>query len=289
MKSAQEQYEDKEGWITYKGNVKELNLDPDTLVFCKFRSGCEYVSAKPAWSFFWHHDQSGSDIVAYKIYKEENNRELTEKQKQLAKFIAENCGWKSNMLFVEVYGYVGNEINAIKFDLSKPKGNGTFLSKEQYLDWYYLNEKENQLEHTTNNNINTTEQSNNSIEQIIKEYFEIKETVETKQKELDVLKESLDTKYNELVEKGKSLNVSISIIDNSETTKTEELVITDWRDLKVRDIIWWSGDREHKAGEYEVEELENKNRYTGQFAIYIGDSIWVDSEREQWRFVSRPS
>lgn len=217
MKSAQEQFEDKEGWISYGGNIEQAeNLDPEALVFCKFRSGCEYVSAKPVWSFFWHHDQSGSDIVAYKIYKEEN-----------------------------------------------------------------------QLEHNSNNN-HTTKQSNGSIEQIIKEYFEIKETIETKQKELDVLKDSLDTKYKELVEKGKSFNVSISIIDNNETTKTEELLITDWRDLKVGDIIWWSGDSCSKAGEYKVLGMEDKG-YAGSATIYLGDGNWVDITSEQWRFVSRLS
>ena len=160
MKSMKEQFDNKEGWINYTGNVKELSLDPYTRVFCKFRDSARYFFAEPAGSFNWYHNQLGSDIIAYKIYKEEN-----------------------------------------------------------------------QLEHNSNNN-HTTKQSNGSIEQIIKEYFEVKETIETKQKEIDVLKDSLDTKYKELVEKGKSLNVSISIPDNTETTKTEELVITDWRNLK---------------------------------------------------------
>ena len=68
-----------------------------------------------------------------------------------------------------------------------------------------------------------------------------------------------------------------------------ELVITDWRDLMERDVIWFGGDDEQAAGEYSVLEVERAN-YGGNRAIRIdtiGNDYWIDVT-DDWKFIRRP-
>lgn len=69
-----------------------------------------------------------------------------------------------------------------------------------------------------------------------------------------------------------------------------ELVITDWRDLQVGDIVWWSGDSILPSGEYPVYDLEERD-HNGPCAILLDVGSckqWIDHEDEEWRFISRP-
>lgn len=69
----------------------------------------------------------------------------------------------------------------------------------------------------------------------------------------------------------------------------QTLNITDWRDLKPGDIVWWSGDGDNKAGEYRCTETrESSNivllRSGSPYAVFI-DTV---DEHQQWRFIRRP-
>ncbi|BAM68826.1 hypothetical protein [Edwardsiella phage MSW-3] len=69
----------------------------------------------------------------------------------------------------------------------------------------------------------------------------------------------------------------------------QPLNITDWRDLKVGDVIWWSGDAVIHAGEYPVSYVERPG-YEGTVPIGVdtGDITGWVCTGEQWRFIRRP-
>ena len=70
-------------------------------------------------------------------------------------------------------------------------------------------------------------------------------------------------------------------------TVRDEPTITDWRDLRVGDVIWWEGDVTNDEGEYTVKSLERKE-YTEIHPIYLSCDEWVDVSAEKWRFIRRP-
>ncbi|MFV4845180.1 hypothetical protein ACNJKD_01745 [Edwardsiella tarda] len=75
--------------------------------------------------------------------------------------------------------------------------------------------------------------------------------------------------------------------------KEEALNITDWRDLKPGDIIWWEGDRDNKSGEYTVTFVEPAD-YTRPLQVRVGSDIgnpsgWMAATAEQWHFIRRPA
>ena len=70
-------------------------------------------------------------------------------------------------------------------------------------------------------------------------------------------------------------------------TEPEQPVITDWRDLRVGDVVWWEGDAKIESGEYTVERVEPAD-YTGDCTIFLSAKEWVDVSEEEWRFIRRP-
>ncbi|BEU28734.1 MAG: hypothetical protein [Edwardsiella phage MSW-3] len=79
-------------------------------------------------------------------------------------------------------------------------------------------------------------------------------------------------------------------LKNAEQVAAEQpLNITDWRDLKVGDVIWWSGDAVIHAGEYPVSYVERPG-YEGTVPIGVdtGDITGWVCTGEQWRFIRRP-
>lgn len=76
-----------------------------------------------------------------------------------------------------------------------------------------------------------------------------------------------------------------------ETAKNEPLNITDWRDLKQGDIVWWSGDIEFIPNEYSVTfvDLDYKGACAFRVRDENGRSEWVNTVEQQWRFIRRPA
>ncbi|WP_050978604.1 hypothetical protein [Edwardsiella tarda] len=90
----------------------------------------------------------------------------------------------------------------------------------------------------------------------------------------------------------KALDDALRAAGWGDAKQDELLNITDWRDLKVGDIIWWSGDENFDSGEYTVDDKEWRH-YCGDYPFAIrneyGAGEWVDTDEEQWCFIRRPS
>ena len=67
-------------------------------------------------------------------------------------------------------------------------------------------------------------------------------------------------------------------------------MITDWRDLRVGDVIFVDEYYGHESGEYVVVSLEDDD-YDGDYAVMAtgidGCDRWIDTTVE-WRFIRRP-
>lgn len=89
----------------------------------------------------------------------------------------------------------------------------------------------------------------------------------------------------------KALDDALCATGWGDASRVEPLDITDWRDLKPGDVVWWSGRRNFPSGDCVVQAVMRK-KYIGSFAFRvqsIGGSMWVDTHHEQWRFIRRPA
>ncbi|QPW25404.1 hypothetical protein F8538_06245 [Edwardsiella ictaluri] len=90
----------------------------------------------------------------------------------------------------------------------------------------------------------------------------------------------------------KALDDALRAAGWGDAQQDEPLNITDWRDLKVGDIIWWSGDENFHSGEYTVDFHEGRG-YCGDYPFAIrneyGAGEWVDVDKEQFCFIRRPA
>ncbi|UCQ36410.1 hypothetical protein AABD69_09110 [Edwardsiella piscicida] len=72
----------------------------------------------------------------------------------------------------------------------------------------------------------------------------------------------------------------------------QPLNITDWHDLKVGDIVWWSGGDNFEAGEYLVDYVDPSNSCDCcPFRVIAEGRFepWVNIKTDQWRFIRRPA
>lgn len=125
-----------------------------------------------------------------------------------------------------------------------------------------------------------------SIEQLAADYHSAKDRSERKQQEADAAKDDVDAKLKALEMAGEALGLLVSPI----TAKQEpELVITDWRDLQLGDVVWYGGDDGLSPGEYRVMGIEASD-YEGYLTVLVnyGDGgHWIDT-RAGWGFIRRP-
>ena len=127
-----------------------------------------------------------------------------------------------------------------------------------------------------------------TIEQLAAGYRNAKDYAERKQQEADAAKADAKAKLAELVATGKALGLALSVAEPE-----PELVITDWRDLQVGDVI-----------EYVDGDVKNKIGMSGpvvEFAPASTDGMYVKLECDngpnkgrlgwprQWRFIRRPT
>ena len=121
-----------------------------------------------------------------------------------------------------------------------------------------------------------------TIEQLAADYRNAKDYADRKQQEADAAKADAEAKLAELVAAGEALGLVLSV-----AATEPELVITDWRDLQIGDVIWWCGAKDNAPGEYEVKQLEPDD-YDGFLTIAAGN-YWVHYEKDDWKFVRRPT
>lgn len=130
-------------------------------------------------------------------------------------------------------------------------------------------------------------ESKPTIEQLAQDYRNKLDFANSKQQEADDAKADADAALGELKRAGEALWLLIGIANPD---REPELVITDWRDLQVNDVIFVGEYDDHESGEYVVIELEDRD-YVGSYAVKAagidGNGMWIDTARE-WRFIRRP-
>ena len=126
-----------------------------------------------------------------------------------------------------------------------------------------------------------------TIEQLAQDYRHKLDFANSKQKEADEAKAAADAALGELERAGEELGLLIGI---AKQAREPELVITDWRDLQVNDVIFVGEYDGYESGEYVVAWLEDSD-YDGDYAVIVvgidGIERCMDTAME-WRFISRP-
>jgi len=126
-----------------------------------------------------------------------------------------------------------------------------------------------------------------TIEQLAQDYRNKLDFANSKQREADDAKAAADAALGELERAGEALGLLIGI---AKPDREPELVITDWRDLQVNDVIFVGECDGYESGEYVVVWLEDSD-YDGDFAVIVvgidGIERCMDTAME-WRFIRRP-
>ncbi|WP_370557340.1 hypothetical protein NMD88_03775 [Edwardsiella tarda] len=91
----------------------------------------------------------------------------------------------------------------------------------------------------------------------------------------------------------KALDDALCAAGWGDASRVEPLDITDWRDLKVGDIVWWGGDTLNGSGEFPVIDVAEKDD-KGKCVFKVKTETafgyaWVNIETEQWCFIRRPA
>lgn len=126
-----------------------------------------------------------------------------------------------------------------------------------------------------------------TIEQLAQDYRNKLGFAKRKQQEADDAKAAADAALGELERAGAALGLLIGI---AKPDREPELVITDWRDLQVNDVIFVGEYDGYESGEYVVAWLEDSD-YDGDYAVMVvgidGIERCMDTAME-WRFIRRP-
>lgn len=126
-----------------------------------------------------------------------------------------------------------------------------------------------------------------TIERLAQDYRNKLDYANRKQQEADDAKVASDAALGELERAGEALGLLIGI---AKPDREPELVITDWRDLQVNDVIFVGEYDGYESGEYVVVWLEDSD-YDGDYAVMVegidGTERCIDTAME-WRFIRRP-
>lgn len=127
-------------------------------------------------------------------------------------------------------------------------------------------------------------ESKSTIEQLDADYRIAKDYADRKQQEADAAKADEEAKLAELVAAGKAIGLALSV-----ATPESELVITDWRDLKVGDIIEYvDGRNKNRVGMVgRVDGFDLYNADTDRPVRMASDDGQVGWPTK-WRFIRRP-
>ena len=130
-----------------------------------------------------------------------------------------------------------------------------------------------------------------TIEQLAADYRNLKDFADRKQEEAKAAKADAKAKLAELVAAGKALGLALSVAG---AESEPEMVITDWRDLRVGDVIELTGSKnpcwkEHFRSEMTVREVYQDRGDNDDQVDLIGESgCWSLGGNTTWRFIRRP-
>ena len=162
----------------------------------------------------------------------------------------------------------------------------TIVTRDQYAEALALSDN------VSESAVDTVEWHNHpSIEQLAAEYHAKAAEAYRLQSVADEALKAADDALLALEKAGELIGLVISV--DTKPKKVEhpvepgQPVITDWRDLRVGDVVWWEGDAKIGDGEYTVERVEQAD-YKGDCPIFLSVKEWVDVYDEEWRFIRRP-
>lgn len=239
---------------------------------------------------------------------------ISNSKKELARIISENGGWRDGAEFT---AQDGNGTGSIDFFKSKPKYNKdykfwkgeydlderikyadvtiknfhqTILYREEYFHLYPAPDDVGSLsaalDLVTEENKHGHVDAKPTIEQLAADYRNRKDYADRKQQEADAAKADADAKLAELELAGEAIGLIVTPV---RVEKEPELVITDWRDLQVGDVIKCIGcewDDGFEGNEAVVKGVENRDyKYAHRIRAVIGDeSDWG----KDFIFIRRP-
>jgi hypothetical protein len=159
-----------------------------------------------------------------------------------------------------------------------PNWHQTVLSREEYFSSYPV--VDDGYGEPVDSEFTPKPAAKPTIEQLAADYRNKLDYANRKQQEADDAKMAIDAALGELVAAGKAIDLVIGI------AKQElELVITDWRDLRIGDGIMCIGDTWDPSCENKQRTVKNIERpnYHGPLCIEV-DSCWGGD----FRFIGRP-
>lgn len=222
---------------------------------------------------------------------------ISNSKKQLAKIIHENGGWRDGYDFASqdgddyaVWFYdsrpvpgsgrwwkaCGRAHRGIEGVGKLPNWHQTILSRDEYFHQYPVAETAPE----------PVSDAKPTIEQLAADYRNAKNYADRKQQEVDAAKADAEAKLAELVAAGKALGLVLSVV-----APESELVITDWRYLRVGDRIWVgdSGyDNNCPAGEYDIADRDHGDDGQPVGVMWSGRAHWPQIHERGWRFIRRP-
>lgn len=233
---------------------------------------------------------------------------ISNSKKQLARIIHENGGWRDEAKFsaqdkdAEVFGYCQKPIMGVSREVWGGDGSTgpwaahvdtvrnwhqTILSRDEYFHLYPVAQTapepvEVVVENKTTCHLTVTDKP--TIEQLAADYRNAKDYADRKQQEADAAKADAEAKLAALVAAGKALGLVLSVVGAE-----SELAITDWRDLRVGDVIKCVGDawdNDFEGSEAVVTGIESHDyRYEHRIRARIGEeSDWG----ADFHFIRRP-
>ena len=196
--------------------------------------------------------------------------------------------WSSNRCYVEQ--------SMQKLDLLCRNWHQTIVTREQYAEAVAAanaSGKTNQVRESEDvPAVDAVEWHNPpSIEQLTADYYAKAAEADRLQSVADESLKAADDALLALEKAGELIGLVISIDTKpkqvGQPVEPEQPAITDWRDLRAGDVIWWEGDAKIFSGEYTVESIERAD-YTGDCVIFLSSKEWVDVSCQEWRFIRRP-
>lgn len=244
---------DDDGWIEWNGG--ECPVDVELYVYVNYRDGCELPRAVRAGSQRWDHFGFGGDIVSYRLRNHANMRDT-------------GAGDPNPVAEPE---FCESVMRCIQEPESHEK-----LSPEAIDDAKFALMSE------------SIEESKRkpTIEQLAQDYRNKLDFAKRKQQEADDAKAAADAAICELERAGEALGLLIGI---AKADREPELVITNWRDLNVGDLVEvvssLSGNREGEVGTVtRFDEFDKGCEVRVHFNDDPCDYEWcVD-----WKFIRRP-
>lgn len=236
--------------------------------------------------------------------------------------LGQHPDWRNSLItrdqFDSVDGWVRNsdrkgpprlDVDGILFDVKNGEKNwfcvdGSEINWDAYPHengyiaklWRYHKPQKQEVKPEPESNSSDQSSSQEGIESLISKHKAVKEIARLARIELERVEAAEHSLMLSIQAWAESYGFDIRVLDESdevpEHESDPELVITDWRDLRVGDVIWWSGDDDSDAGEYPVFKIED-HKYSSSLPIAVkvddDDYSWIDIDCEKWKFIRRPS